>query len=696
MDVVDFHKELIESAQERMHGVESRVDEIKTGLLYEFSDRLTQAEEFSDVIPCSFIGTGSRGRRIRIDGYQQDDADNSFRLIVCDFTGGDELETMTRTRAEVAFKQVLAFAEDSISNRIWSESGIGNSDAAELASILSSVREHTTRFRIYLFTDSIMSGRIKDLPDGEIAGVPVEFQIWDIVRLSAISASGFGLEEFEIDLTKYVNGGLPCLPASSTDEYKGFLAVIPGDVLAKIYDKYGSKLLEGNVRSYLTARGSVNKNIQGTIRAEPEKFFVYNNGITCTATHANIEKGVEGYRLCSVKYLQIVNGGQTTASLHTALMLGKSDLSSTHVQMKLSIVTVEETEKLEELIEKIARYSNKQNKVNDADFFSNHPYHQAIERHSRRVLAPSAQGAQYNTHWFYERARGQYQNAQLHLTPAKKREFQRHNPRSQMFVKTDVAKCENSWMCKPHIVSRGAQKNFSDFATYITARWGEDGRQFNNEGYFREVVARVILFRSTEKLVSDANWYQSGLPRAQIVTYTISKLSFMIRELEDDSTLDFKAIWNMQVLSPELKEFIQHIAKEICSVIISPPVTGMHVGEWSKKEKCWQIVKDLQITLPKNIQENLISKDEAKSIQKDNINEGGENKKIDALTTVVTLGTSYWKRLGDWAADYSPVYGKEADLVRLASSKGWIPSDRQAAILTSLRERLEKEGFRKD
>jgi hypothetical protein len=603
---------------------------------------------------------------------------------------------MTRTRAEASFKQVQAFIEDSISNRIWSESGIGESDGAELASMIASTQGSVSRYRIYLFTDSTLSGRIKDLPEGEIGEAPVEYHIWDVARLAAISSSTLGLEELEIDLTEFVQGGLPCLPASATDEYKGYLAVIPGDTLATLYDRYGSKLLEGNVRSYLTARGKINKGIQGTIRAEPEKFFVYNNGITCTATDAHVEVGNEGSRLLSVKYLQIVNGGQTTASLHTALRLGHADLSQVHVQMKLSVVTADEAEKLEDLIERIARYSNSQNKVSEADFFSNHPYHQALERLSRRILAPAAQGAQFNTYWFYERARGQYQNAQLHLTPAKKKEFQRLNPRSQMFVKTDVAKFENSWMRKPHIVSQGAQKNFSNFAAYVTGKWGEDGNYFNNDGYFRNVVSRAILFRATEKIVSSASWYQTGLPRAQIVTYTIAKLSQVVNENNEGATLDFKAIWNAQGLPPALEDFLQNLAREICTVITTPPVQGMHVGEWSKKEKCWQQVKDLDISLPLTLQDSLVSREEFKADQRENASQGSENTKIDALSTVVTLGTGYWSRLGSWAAEYSPIYGKEADLVRLASRHGWIPTDKQAATLMVLRERLEHEGFRAD
>ena len=694
MDIQEFRSELIDAATDRMSGTASYVEGLKQGLLYEFSDRLTQAEEFYDIIPSHFSGIGSRNRRLSVDGYQLDEADGSLRLIICDFSGEESPESMTRTRAETLFKQVQAFIEDSISHRIWSESGIGESDAAELASMIASTRESVSRYRVYLFTDSTLSGRIKDLQEGEIGNIPVEYHIWDVARLAAVSTSALGLEEFEIDLTEFVPGGLPCLPASNTDEYKGYLAVIPGYALATLYDRYGSKLLEGNVRSYLTARGKVNKGIQGTVRAEPEKFFVYNNGITCTATNAHVELGNEGNKLLSVKYLQIVNGGQTTASLHTAFRLGHADLSKIHVQMKLSVVTTDDVEKLEGLIERIARYSNSQNKVSEADFFSNHPYHQALERLSRRISAPAAKGAQFNTYWFYERARGQYQNAQLHLTPAKKKDFQRLNPRSQMFVKTDVAKFENSWMGKPHIVSQGAQKNFSHFATHVAGKWGEDGRQFNNDGYFRNVVSRAILFRSVEKLISGASWYQTGLPRAQIVTYTVAKLYHVVKDFHGDANLDFKAIWNAQGLSAGLESFLQDVAREVCSVITTPPVQGMHVGEWSKKEKCWQQVKDLDISFPVTLQDNLISGDEFKADQRDNASQGNENTKIDALSTIVTLGTDYWSKLGTWAAEYSPIYGKEADLVRLASRQGWLPTDKQAAVLIALKERLEHEGFR--
>lgn len=698
MDIDDYRNELLTAASNRMSDSLCDGNTLRIGLFYEFSDRLTQAEEFTDVIPSFYTGSGSRGRKLRVDGYQLDEVDSSLRLVIGDFSGEDAIGSMTRSRAEGSFKQVQAFVEDTISERIWAQENVGASDIAELASLISSATDTIVRYRIYLLTDSVLSDRIRDLPESEISGIPVEYHIWDLKRLSEASASTLGLEEVEIDLSEFVPDGLPCLPSGTTDEYQGYLAVIPGKVLAMLYDRFGSRLLEGNVRAYLTARGKINKGIQGTIRAEPEKFFVYNNGISCTATGARVKNGTEGCRLISVKALQIVNGGQTTASLHTALRLDRADLSEVDVQMKLSVVSVQKSEELEDLIERIARYSNSQNKVSEADFFSNHPYHQMLERLSRRITAPAAPGAQFNTYWFYERARGQYQNAQLHLTPARRKEFQRKNPRAQMFVKTDVAKFENSWMHKPHIVSKGAQKNFSDFAKYIADKWGVDGKQFNNDGYFQDVVARTILFRTTEKVVSGASWYQTGMPRAQIVTYTIAKLSQLVSESSEGESLNFRAIWDTQGLPAYLERFIQHLGSMVCNVITSPPSEGMHYGEWAKKPDCWVRVKEIDVALPSSITDILVSGDELEEKKREQTAQGKLDNQIDAQTAVVTLGANYWDKLRRWTADYAPIYGMEADLVRNASNSlgRWIPSPKQASVLLRVMDRCELEGFRVD
>jgi len=686
-----FREELLDAVQVRLPAEPSASDQ-DFAFLCEIGERLTQAEEFWDFIPSHFMGTASRNRKLRVDGYEYDDSDDSIRLVIVDYAGKNQSESLARTKAEALFGQLHAFVEESLSGRIWNNVPSGMEDGLELAGVVANKHSTLIRYRFYIFTDAILSDRVKDLPQGEIDGRPVEYHVWDIGRLNALSSSIFGAEELEIDFTRFVPSGLPCLPASQGADYQGYLAVIPGGVLADLYETYGSRLLEGNVRSYLSAAGKINKGIQVTIGKEPERFFVYNNGISATATSASIVETAQGYRLVSARYFQIVNGGQTTASLLVARRKNSSELSDIHVQMKLSVVAARDQDTLDDMIQSIAMYSNKQNKVSDADFFSNHPYHRAMERLSRRIPSPALEGAQFHTYWFYERARGQYQNEQAGLTQAKKRDFQRVNPRSQLLVKTDLAKFENSWRQLPHVVSMGAQKNFINFAEYIGKEWGEDGHLFDNDFYFREVIARAILFKTVEKLISAAEWYQGGY-RANIVTYSIAKLVSIIELQKPGFMLDFKAIWANQAISDALYAQLDEIAKQVVEAIMSPPVAQMNITEWCKKKICWEKIVSLPIRLSDRLAPELVSPEDVRHIDRSKRQQGTMDAEIHAQTQVMLKGPAYWTSLADWARRHSPIYGKESDLVRNACRKGWTPTPMQAACLLEVSQRLEGEGF---
>lgn len=691
MELDSFREELLDSVQMRLPDSPTKEDR-EFAFLCEVSERLTQAEEFRDFVPSHFSGTGSKNRKLRIDGYELDESDDSMRLVIADFSGGGQPDPLTRSKAESLFGQIQAFVEDALSGRIWNNVPDGMEDGLELAGMIRDKHGALIRYRFYLFTDSNLSDRVKDLPEGDLDGCAVEYHVWDMGRLLAVSSSPYGAEELEIDFTKFVADGLPCLAASQADDYQGYLAVIPGEALATLYDTYGSRLLEGNVRSYLSASGKINKGIQATIRKMPERFFVYNNGISATAADACVVETSFGPRLVSAKYFQIVNGGQTTASLHVAWRKDDADLSGIHVQMKLSVVTARDAEKLDDMIQSIAMYSNKQNKVSDADFFSNHPFHRAMERLSRRIAAPAADGAQYLTYWFYERARGQYQNEQSGMTPAQKRDFQRSNPRAQLVVKTDLAKFENSWQQLPHVVSAGAQKNFTVFAEHIAKIWGEDGHLLNNDEYFKELIARAILFKSMEKLVSGAEWYEGGY-RANIVTYTISKFFSMIAVQRPGYSLDFKAIWARQAMPDVLARQLDEIAREVVVAITTPPVERMNVTEWCKKKECWEKILLLQIRLNADIASVLVSPDGVRDRERQQRQNGSMDAGIHAQTAVILKGNSYWTELAAWSRRHSPLFGKDADLVRNASRRGWTPTPAQAIALMRVSERLEAEGF---
>jgi hypothetical protein len=558
------------------------------------------------------------------------------------------------------------------------------------ASIYAERRKQISRLRLYLITDSALSTRVKDWPEGEIAGIPAEFHIWDINRFHQVAESKTGRDELTVNFTEIVPGGLPCLAASvDAENYRAFLCVIPGSALAAIYQQYGSRLLEGNVRSYLGTSGRINKMIRKTVATEPTMFFAYNNGISATATKAVVQQQADGLRLIEVTDLQIVNGGQTTATLAIALADKDSGLAQAFVQMKLSEVTPETNGKYTPLI---AKYANSQNKVSDADFLSNHEFHQRIEQISHTLRAPAVNGAQYGTHWRYERTRGSYKNEQAKLSPGQKTLFKLQNPPKQLITKVDLAKFENAWRFLPNIVSQGAQKNFIAFSNYAQAEWDKAPEQFNEE-FYKRLVVKAMLYWKTEELVSKQSWYQNGY-RANIVAYTIAKFSHLIQFEGTGNLFDFKACWTRQGLTPEIESQLTAIAYEVFEVIVTPEGGFQNVTEWAKKEICWRRVQELRIPLQDGLAKQLAGREDDRFIKKSAAVEQAVVTGIQVQMTVIELGAVYWQKLLAWSSKQLLLTPDEQSIVSVACSiPKKLPTEKQSARLLQIKCRMEDEGF---
>lgn len=690
MDIEDYRKDFIEMVRAC---AAAEGDLTPSAFVTVASQRLIDADEFPDFNPCHRESSGVRDRRVkfRIDGYSFDDVDGSVKLLVADFRGESETETLTELDAKTSFKRLQAFIDESLSGQLHPHLE-PSSPAYALSDEIFRRGQSITRFILFLATDAELSSRVKDWPEGNHNGIPVEYHIWDIARFHRVHESKLGREEIEIDFTEFHSDGLPCLIAHiDSDQYRSFLCVLPGRVLADIYERYGSRLLEQNVRSFLTVRGGVNKGIRSTILNEPGMFFAYNNGITTTAVDVTTSKDVAGrLYITGAKHLQIVNGGQTTASLALARKKDKAKLDNIFVQMKLSVV---EPERATEIVPNISRFANSQNKVSDADFFANHNFHWRMEEISRRIWAPAIGGAQHETKWFYERARGQYLNEQTLLTPAERQRFLRQHPRDQVMIKTDIAKYENSWRLLPHKVSLGAQKNFREFAEFIGKEWEKNDTVFNEE-FFRRLVAKAIIFKQTERIVARQDWYH-GDWRAQTVTYTIAKLSHLIDQTGRRRTADFRAIWNRQGLSCEMENQLESIVQAVHKVL-STDGDFKNIGEWCKKEACWKQVQDIDISLSKGMYAELIRPEEEEAI----LSEARSQQKIDnsitAQTAVINLGPEYWQELSEWARSNTVVTAEDEKLLRLACSiPRKIPNSRQGELLLTIKERFESDGFPK-
>lgn len=652
-----------------------------------FCERLIEAGEFD-----AFDIAYEARRGIKVNGYAGDplEYDGTLTLVISDFhaQSSEMPESLTKTDIQAIFKRLENFYTACLKDDFHTQME-ETSDIYGLAQMINSRKESISRVRLFLVSNRKLSDRVTGMESIEIENKPVSYNLWDISRLHKLIASGKGREDMDIDFTSEFGDGLACLPAHVGGEsYESYLVVIPGSMLARLYNRWGARLLEQNVRCFLQARGKINKGIRNTILNHPARFFAYNNGITATAEEIETEQ-INGIpKIKRLRNLQIVNGGQTTASIFSAMKKDKANIDHIFVQMKLSVVDPKEAEKI---VPKISEYANSQNRINAADFFSTHPFHIRMEEHSRRIFAPSPDGSFRNTKWFYERARGQYMDEKAYLSISEKKRFEGEYPKAQSFTKTDLAKFENVWEGIPHIVSKGAQANFARFAEAVGKRWEKDKRQFN-ERYFRRVIARAIIFRQLEKLVSKQPWY--GGYRANIVAYTISKLAMLVSKTK--KSVDFEKIWREQKLDTAFENALIEIAEKIRKVIIDTPSEISNISEWAKKLSCWQKAEQLDLKLPDNFASQLITasdenenEKEAKKIQK--IDDG--IKAQERVLELVELDSEFWSNVLQWAKKERVLTEKDHQIIQVAMLiPKRIPSEKQSIHLTGLLDKLKEEA----
>ncbi|MEN9865535.1 MAG: hypothetical protein RL748_1125, partial [Pseudomonadota bacterium] len=463
--------------------------------------------------------------------------------------------------------------------------------AFDLANTIFDRSANITTVRIFVLTD----GLTKDRKPKPIADTKVTFvlEVIDIERLFRSMQAGQPRDEIEVDFVELVGHTIPCVnvPEGEAGEYSACLAVFPGDVLATLYEQYGPRLLELNVRSFLSVTGKINKGIRETLKTRPDRFLAYNNGIVVTVDELELERNADGQDgIRYIKGMQIVNGGQTTASLQRARKNDKADLSQVFVPAKITKIRAE---KLDEMVSMISRFANSQNTVQPADFSANDPFHVEVEKLASKIWCPDQQGK-----WFYERARGSYQVALARdgSTPAKLKKLKESIPPQRRFSKPELAKYIHAWDQKPQVVSLGSQKNFDSFMQGMKKQRIENW--LPDDAWYRELIAKAILFRETQRQVLRLSREQKITAQpANVSTYLVSWLAF-----RTGGKLDFGAIWKRQDLSPQLKDLIQDSALVIDRAL-RESAKGKMISEWAKKDGCWDFIKAAKIDVPDQIPE---------------------------------------------------------------------------------------------
>lgn len=546
--------------------------QIFTALVAEY---LSEAEEIDDII-CIPGGFRNDELRVHVDGYFIAEP-GTVDLFVSDFHGDVDPVSLTKQPREKTFRWCRNFFEKSIKG--LHEKLEPASEVFSLANQIYVGREEVRHLRIFLLTDK--TSKSVEIVQEDVGGVHASYFICDLGRLHKMATSGVEREEISINFVEEFGRGIPCLKMNTENNiYCTYLGLIPGEMLAAVYDKYGSRLLEKNVRSFLQLRGKVNQGLRDTIRSDPHMFLAYNNGLTIAVEEVELGSDKFGQPYISaVRDFQIVNGGQTTAAIyHTSTdKKHKADLSDIVVQAKITEILTDDADEANNLTKNISKYANSQNAVSTPDLASNDPYHRELERLSRAVWAPGKPPSLLPTRWFYERARGAYQNEQIKLTPAKKKKWREDHPPSQKFTKTDLAKYEMTWLQCPYTVCVGGQHSFKALTARLNA---QQGMQQLAQKDFQHLIAKAILFKRADKIIKDQAY---GDFKAQNVAHT---LAFLVNKTNSRINLD--VIWKKQDISEMLEHEIILISGHFFDFLMRHAKRGTNVSQLCKRKKeCW-------------------------------------------------------------------------------------------------------------
>lgn len=533
---------------------------------------------------CHFQGRVGNAN-LRLSGYAMSMEREELDLFVSLYEGVNEITQISDTETKTAVEQCLRFlamcAGGTMAARLEE-----SSDARSLAETVQLIYDDLEQVRIFVLTDKV--AKAKSFKTREIGGKSVRLEVMDIERLFRHWSEGKPRDELLVDFVETSGSPLPCIfVAGGVQDYGYALAAIPGDVLRLLYEKFGSRLLEANVRSFLNVKGKgVNAGIQNTLRNEPGRFMAYNNGIVLVADELHFGRTADGaVGISWIKGLQIVNGGQTTATIFFAKRKHPDiDLNAVFVPAKIIVMNEKEEAQEEALVSDISRFANSQNAVRQSDLSANKPFHIEIERLSLSVYCPDGV-----SRWFYERAAGSY-NTMLSregTTPARLKALKDAIPSSRRITKTDLAKYINAWDQKPDIVSLGSQKNFDRFMDSIAGQDETEPKPPTKEDY-KVMIAKAKLFRDTAKIALPM--FKAG--QGNVTAYAISVLAAKLGD-----RIDLDRVWAKQGGSPELMAQITIWAQEVNEIFVRT-ADGRLISEWAKKPECREIVMGSTFSQP--------------------------------------------------------------------------------------------------
>ena len=279
------------------------------------------------------------------------------------------------------------------------------------------------------------------------------------------------------------------------------------------------------------------------------------------------------------------------------------------------------------------------------------------------------------------------------MTEAEKKKFQMENPKRQMFTKTDLAKYYNIYQMMPDKVSLGAQKNFIEFAKWAGEQWNKNDLNFN-EVFFKRVVCVDILFKAVDDIVKHAAWYDGGY-KAQVNTYTLSWLFYLIQKNYPRYAFNFRDVWKKQRVSDELKMQLESLAEKVFYHLTNPDRLVQNVTEWAKRADCWEKLKEMDFQLSPALVRWLVPKEAVSEQEKDAKVEQKEISKANAMIRVANYGVENWKKVQKWGIENNIFSATDLSFLKaaIAMEKGKFPTDRQCVKILGVLQKARDESY---
>lgn len=620
MDIKEFAKEQVESIKSMIDNPNDWEPEMAKYIL----DCMEENGEICYPDMCVFEQAKTR---ITACSYNNEIESLDLFLFVKANTPGGSLGI---SALNTAFSRLYSFYEKSIAPRAFGGRDKGyKPEVQEAIELIRESRGHADEVRLFVLTDGVVTRSpqthfsVEDKEHGCIR----RYDVWDMSRVFRTERLRQGKDYIDIDFGTFVSGNksgtLPCLRVDDENpDIVSYLTAIPGEYLAKIYNEYNRMLLEKNVRTFLRNKSKVNKQIAETLRNEPTRFFAYNNGISATAK--SVEFGSGGSQnapmLKRITDLQIVNGGQTTASI-AQLAIDGVDISKVMVQMKINVV--KDSVSYGNTVRSISTCANSQTAIKRSDFESGDEFMKDMEKASREECSPAT-----GKKWYFERMRGQYSDERNTLTGADLKMFEEDYPKSQMMTKTDVSKLVMLWEGKPHI---GCNSREACFGTYMRMI-RKDGIKAD-AAYYHYIVALNILFKrvdETSRAMCDIGDFVS-----RVSAYAMSTIAELSRH-----RLDLGWIWKNQTVQPDMDAHIRRSVGLALSHLRQNPTRS-----WARNAACWSELKDSLGDVPEIGGQLLASKEESAEPYND------EDKEIIAKANEIEAKEWYSIVLWAYTAD---------------------------------------------